>query len=154
MLELPYVLRNRALILSKHGNDIEYLAAAIIALVADKSLCLPESLRNTLPKLTISDFHNAVFPVVAALASYHAFLEPQLQQRLIKVLEMGMGSHSCAPISVAATMTCALELRETMYKLLPEVLHTLCKISSTKPIANPMLELLSTLTNLPKVRFI
>lgn len=57
--------------------------------VSDKSLGLPEVLRNTPPKFTRSDFHGYVFPVLAALASYHSQLEPSLQQRLIKCLEFG-----------------------------------------------------------------
>lgn len=44
-----------------------------------------------------------------------------------------------------------LETRDTMVKMLPEVLLDLSKISDTKPIASPMLEFLSTLTRLPRV---
>lgn len=44
-----------------------------------------------------------------------------------------------------------LEMRETMVKMLPEVLLDLSKISDTKAIASPMLEFLSTLTRLPRV---
>lgn len=41
-----------------------------------------------------------------------------------------------------------LETRETMVKMLPEVLLDLSKISDTKAIASPMLEFLSSETTL------
>jgi len=56
--------------------------------VSDKSLRLPESLYNVPPKFTLSEFRVYVFPVLASLASYHAHLEPYLQQSLIKCLEV------------------------------------------------------------------
>lgn len=56
--------------------------------MSDKSLRLPESLYNVPPKFTLSEFRVYVFPVLASLASYHAYLEPYLQQNLIKCLEV------------------------------------------------------------------
>lgn len=148
--ELPQVMKNKALIVSRHGNDIDYLAAALCSMVSDKSLGLPDSLHNTPPKLTRSEFHGCVFPVLASLASYHSYLEPSLQQRLIKCLEFGLVSR-CARQCVMALTTCTLEMKDAMYKLLPEVLLNLSKISATVHIAIPILEFLSTLTRLPKV---
>ncbi|KMQ95864.1 tuberin-like isoform x1 protein [Lasius niger] len=85
--ELPQVMQNRALVLSRHSNDIDFFAAALCSMVSDKSLRLPESLYNVPPKFTLSEFRVYVFPVLASLASYHTHLEPNLQQRLIKCLE-------------------------------------------------------------------
>ncbi|KAJ9583770.1 hypothetical protein L9F63_021894, partial [Diploptera punctata] len=150
--ELPQIMKNKALIVSRHGNDIDYLAAALCSMVCgyDKTLGLPDSLFNTPPKLTKSEFHGCVFPALASLASYHAYLEPSLQQRLIKCLEFGLVSR-CSRQCVMALTTCTLEMRDAMYKLLPEVLLNLSKISATVVIAIPILEFLSTLTRLPKV---
>ena len=111
--------------------------------VSDKSLGLPDSLHNTPPKLTRSEFHGCVFPVLTSLASYHAYLEPNLQQRLIKCLEFGLVSR-CARQCVMALTMCTLEMRDAMYKLLPEVLLNLSKISATVLIAIPILEFLSS----------
>lgn len=111
--------------------------------VSDKSLGLPDTLRNTPPKLTRSEFHGYVFPVLASLASYHAYLEPSHQQRLIKCLEFGLVSR-CARQCVMALTTCTLEMKDAMYKLLPEVLLNLSKISATVHIAIPILEFLSS----------
>lgn len=51
---------------------------------------------------------------------------------------------------VALTMS-ALEMKDTMYKLLPGVLLNLSKISATVSIAPNILEFLSTLNRLPEV---
>ncbi|XP_043279652.1 tuberin isoform X2 [Venturia canescens] len=148
--EMPQVMQNRALILSRHSNDIDYLAAALCCMVSDKNLRLPESLYNVPPKFTVSEFRVHVFPVLASLASYHAHLEPSLQQRLIKCLEVGLTAR-CASQCVTSLTTCTLEMRDAMNKLLTEVLLNLSKISATVHIAIPILEFLSTLTRLPKV---
>lgn len=111
--------------------------------VSDKTLGLPDTLRNTPPKLTRSEFHGCVFPVLASLASYHSYLDPSLQQRLIKCLEFGLVSR-CARQCVMALTTCTLEMKDAMYKLLPGVLLSLSKISATVHIAIPILEFLSS----------
>jgi tuberous sclerosis protein 2 len=50
----------------------------------------------------------------------------------------------CARQCVMALTTCTLEMRDAMYKLLPEVLLNLSKISATVHIAVPILEFLSS----------
>ncbi|XP_077266415.1 TSC complex subunit tuberin isoform X2 [Temnothorax americanus] len=148
--ELPQVMQNRALVLSRQSNDIDFFAAALCSMVSDKSLRLPESLYNVPPKFTLSEFRVYVFPVLASLASYHAHLEPYLQQSLIKCLEVGLTA-KCASQCVTSLTICTLEMRDAMNKLLSEVLLNLSKISATVYIAIPIIEFLSTLTRLPKV---
>lgn len=111
--------------------------------MSDKSLNLPESLRNVPQKLNRTEFQSYVFPVIAAISSYHSNLEPSQQQRCIKCLEYGLASR-CASQCVMALTTCTLEMRDAMYKLLPEVLLNLSKISATVVIAIPILEFLSS----------
>lgn len=109
-----------------------------------------ESLRNA-PKLSRFEFHLNILPVLASLASYHMYLEPACQQRVIRhMVKFGLVlrcSHQC----ITALTTCVLEMQEVMVKLLPEVLLDLSKISATVHIAVPVLEFLSTLTRLPTV---
>ncbi|XP_042230186.1 tuberin-like isoform X2 [Homarus americanus] len=148
---VPQVLLNKALILSRDGNDIDYFAAALCALVTDKSLGLPESLHNTPTKFTRSDFQSYVFPVLATLASYHMHLDPVIQQKVIKCLELGVLSRCAGPLCVSALTLCVLEMRDSMIKLLREVMLNLSKITATVQNAQPILEFLSTLLHLPKV---
>ena len=56
-----------------------------------------------------------------------------------------------AKTCVVALTISALEMKETMYKLLPGVLLNLSKISATVSIAPNILEFLSTLNRLPEV---
>lgn len=148
--EMPHVMQNRALILTRQSNDIHELTSALCSMVSDKTLRLPESLINVPLKFTVSEFKTHVFPVLASLTSYHTYLQPSLQQCLIKCLEVGLTTR-CASQCVTSLTTCTLEMRDAMNKLLTEVLLNLSKISATVHIAIPILEFLSTLSRLPKV---
>ncbi|KAK4309742.1 hypothetical protein Pmani_018669 [Petrolisthes manimaculis] len=148
---VPQVLQNKALILSRHSNDVDYVAAALCSLVTDKSLGLPETLHNTPSKFTSSDFQSYVFPVLASLASYHTHMDPLIQQKVIKCLELGVLSRCAGPLCVSALTLCVLEMRDSMIKLLREVILNLSKITATVQNAPPILEFLSTLLHLPKV---
>lgn len=148
---VPQVLLNKALILSRDGNDIDYFAAALCALITEKSLGLPESLYNTPAKFTRTDFQSFVFPVLATLASYHMHMESVIQQKVIKCLELGVLSRCAGPFCVSALTLCVLEMRDSMIRLLREVMLNLSKITATVQNAHPILEFLSTLLHLPKV---
>uniref|UniRef100_A0A0K8TBU2 Tuberin n=1 Tax=Lygus hesperus TaxID=30085 RepID=A0A0K8TBU2_LYGHE len=156
--ELPIMLQNRALFVTenellrqKSDLQIDCVATAICAMICDRGLCLPDRLVNTPPKFTRSDFQSYVFPVLAALIPYQTHLEPSLQQRIIKCLECVGLSSRCSKLCVNALTICTLEMRDAMVKLLPEVLLNLSKISATVHIAIPILEFLSTLTQLPNL---
>ncbi|CAH1389862.1 unnamed protein product [Nezara viridula] len=149
--ELPQMLKSCALFLQRdYSSDIDLIANTICTLVMDATLNLPDRLTNTPPKFTRSDFHSYVFPVVTSLIPYHGQLESALQQKLIKTLECGLAIRSARQCVFALTL-CVLEMQDAMVKLLPEVLLNLSKISATVHIAIPILEFLSTLTQLPKV---
>ncbi|KAG0720159.1 Tuberin [Chionoecetes opilio] len=148
---MPQVLQNKALILSRDANDIDYFAATLCALVTEKTLGLPESLHNTPTKFTRSDFQSFVFPVLASLASYHMHMDPFLQQKVIKCLELGVVSRCAGPLCVSALTLCVLEMRDSMIKLLREVMLNLSKITATVQNAQPILEFISTFLHLPKV---
>ena len=71
------------------------------------------------------------------------YMESALQVRLVTSLELGLMS-KCVRVCVMALTTCALEMKRTMYKLMPEVLLRLSRISSTNLIAVPILEFLAS----------
>lgn len=148
---VPQVLQNKALILSRDANDIDYFAATLCALVTEKTLGLPESLHNTPTKFTRSDFQSYIFPVLASLASYHMHMDPFFQQKVIKCLELGVVSRCAGPLCVSALTLCVLEMRDSMIKLLREVMLNLSKITATVQNAQPILEFISTFLHLPKV---
>ncbi|KAJ8727807.1 hypothetical protein PYW08_016192 [Mythimna loreyi] len=149
---LPHLLQARALALGRRAQDLDMLASTLCSMISDRSLNFPECLRVTNgQKLLVSEFHSTALPGLASLAPYHSYLEPQTQQRIVRcLLKYGMVLRTPQPYINALTIF-TLETRETMVKMLPEVLLDLSKISDTKAIASPMLEFLSTLTRLPKV---
>jgi tuberous sclerosis protein 2 len=150
LTNLPRVLENKALILSKHGNDVDFLATALCAMVTDNSLNLPQTLRNCPSKFSHSDFQAYLFPILTALVSYHTHLESSTQVKIVKCLQKGLVS-KCCRICILALTICTLEMKDTMHKSLPEVLLNLSKISPKVNIAIPVLEFLSTLIHLPRV---
>ncbi|KOB78180.1 putative tuberous sclerosis 2 isoform 3 [Operophtera brumata] len=164
----------RALAVGRRAQDLDVLASTLCSMVSgwcwdlsytkprqskplyisDRSLAFPECLRgggSGGQKLLVSEFHSAALPGLASMAPYHSYLEPQTQQRIVRcLLKYGMVLRSPQPYINALTIF-TLETRDTMVKMLPEVLLDLSKISDTQAIASPMLEFLSTLTRLPKV---
>lgn len=142
---LPALLQARALAVGRRAQDLDLLASTLCSMISDRSLYFPECLRVAGGgKLLVSEFHGAALPALAALAPYHAYLEPQTQQRIVRcLLKYGMVLRSPAPYIAALTVFC-LETRDTMVRMLPEVLLDLSKISDTQPIAGPMLEFLSS----------
>ena len=84
------VLSNKALVLSRHSTDVDYVAKALCSLITDAALNNPETLRNAPAKFSRSEFQQFVFRVLTSLASYHAHLKPDVQQKLVKCLEVGL----------------------------------------------------------------
>ncbi|KAL4721281.1 hypothetical protein ACJJTC_011812 [Scirpophaga incertulas] len=143
---LPAAAAQRAPALGRRAADLELLADALCELLAAGA-----GGGGALPAgaATRSELHALALPPLAALAPHHACLEPATQQRIVRcLLKYGMVLRSPQPYMNALTIF-TLEMRDTMVKMLPEVLLELSKISDTKPIANPMLEFLSTLTRVP-----
>lgn len=94
--ESNQVLSNKALVLSRHSADVDLLAKALCALITDPTLNNPETLRNAPARFSRSEFQQFVFRVLTCLASYHAHLKPEVQQKLVKCLEVGLkfkGNH-------------------------------------------------------------
>ncbi|CAF4953558.1 unnamed protein product [Pieris macdunnoughi] len=136
---LPHLLQARALALGRRAQDIDLLASTLCSVVSEAGG----------GAVSVSELHAAALPALAAMAPYNAFLEPHTQQRVVRcLLKHGMALRAPQPYIAALTLF-ALEMRETMVRMLPEVLLDLSKISDTAAIASPMLEFLSTLTRLP-----
>ncbi|KAJ8913200.1 hypothetical protein NQ315_016142 [Exocentrus adspersus] len=149
--EMTKGLQNKSLILSKNGNnELDLLVDVLCAMITDRNMNLPESLNV---KVSKPDLNALVLLVLVNLASYHNYLDQIHQQKMIRCLMKC--TNTIGPRSskhcIAALTICTLEMREVMVKLLPEVLLNLSKISATVHIAIPVLEFLSTLTQLPMV---
>ncbi|KAI4456255.1 tuberin [Holotrichia oblita] len=144
LMQLPHVLRNKSLILTKQGNpDMHLIVDALSTMITEKAL--PDTIQ-----INKTQYNAAILSVLANLASYHAYLNQPAQQEMISCLYKYL-SFQCARLCITALTICTLEMREVMVKMLPQVLLSLSKISATDRIAIPVLEFLSTLTVLPMV---
>ncbi|XP_044760648.1 tuberin isoform X2 [Coccinella septempunctata] len=149
--ELPKVLKNKTLILSKHGNiQLDLLVDVLSPPILDKHFTLPEHFNKTVNR---HEYLHLFFMVLVTLPSYHACLDQKHQQFLVRCLSRCIGnSLRTSPKQLIEALTiCCLEMRDVMIKMLPEILLTVSKISPTVVIAIPVLEFLSTLTQLPMV---
>lgn len=144
---LPGALQNKGL-LSRYGKNISLFASALCSLFMPGH---PLPTINTPLKFGREDFYCAGYPVLAALASYNKNLEHDLKSKLIRCFEGGLTSRTSNKVCIVALTAFIFQMSGSMYKLLPDVLLNLSKISATVHIAIPMLEFLSTLISLPKV---
>lgn len=64
--------------------------------------------------------------------------------QIIKCLELGVVNRCAGPLCVSALTLCVLEMRDSMIKLLREVMLNLSKITATVQNAQPILEFISS----------
>ena len=76
---------------------------------------------------------------------------PLLFSLLGRMSYISMAPQECNRICIGALTDCALEMKRSMYHVIPQVLLNFSKISATKMTASPMLEFLSTLIRLPDI---
>ncbi|RZC31903.1 tuberin [Asbolus verrucosus] len=146
--KLPEMLGNKAIVLTRTGNpEINNLVKVLCVMLQSSNL--PE---NVNVKVTRLEFQTAVITVMVSLSSYGSSLDQFHQQLLINTLTKCTGSDPRSSRQNINSLTiCMVDMRETMMKLLPDVLLRLSKISATNYIAMPVLEFLSTLSQLPNV---
>ena len=145
--KLPGTLQNKGL-LSRYVKNINMFATALCNLFVPSH---PLPLQGAPLKFGRPEFHCAIYPVLAALASYNRHLEQAEQKKLIKCFECGLMTRTSNQVCIVALTAFIFQMSGSMYTLLPNVLLDLSKISATVHIAIPMLEFLSTLISLPKV---
>lgn len=113
--------------------ELDRLATALCACVAAR----PPPHADTQPR---------ALAALARLAPHNHKLDANTTHRILRtILKYGVVVRGGAsPASLAALTLYTLEARDTMVRVLPEVLLDLSKISDTKTIAGPMLEFLSS----------
>ncbi|XP_050296204.1 tuberin isoform X2 [Anthonomus grandis grandis] len=140
-------LQNKSLVLGKGNSELDLLVSMLCSMVSDKSLNLPESLSV---KISKADFHSIVSLVLVNLASYHSYLDNMSQTKMIRcIMKCIQSAPKSSKPCISALTICTLEMKDAMVKTLPEVLLALTKMSPTNHVAVPVLEFLSTITQLP-----
>ena len=133
--KVPTVLQNKAII-TRYGRAI-YMFVTPLVRLTQKDSGYPEVLINTPPAgFSRADFHNRVFPVLAAMASYNEYLDSGVQRSLINALHIGLLSRDCNRVCVVALTACALEMKKSMYQVIPQVYRIFCR-SIKKLVISP-----------------
>lgn len=81
---------------------------------------------------------------ITTLMSYHQTLTLSTQKHLIECLVAGGVSLPHANITVPAMTVMLLEIPDTIFRFVPDILLELSKMSATVNVAVPVLELLSS----------
>ncbi|KAG7164375.1 Tuberin-like, partial [Homarus americanus] len=149
--KLPEVLKNKILVLTKGGNELDSLTSALFSLIDGKTLDVPKSLYNTPTKFTQSDFQCYVFPVLAMLVPHQVHMESTTQQKIIRILESGVINQYAGGLCISALTLCVLEMQDSMVKSLHRIILHFTKITATVPKSQAMMEFLSTVLHFPKV---
>ncbi len=108
------------------------------------------SLRNKPETLTKSDYICKFYPLIASLVLYHPILERSAQETLIRSLSDGISSYRFRFCLETLTVAIA-EMHERNAKQCAEFLVKLSQCTATKDMAQPVLELLSTISDLKKL---
>ncbi|XP_041134002.1 tuberin-like isoform X2 [Polyodon spathula] len=139
--KLPESLQYKVLILSSPCN-IDQLGTILCAMFTDR--LVSERSRKITDSFPRADAQLSVVPVLAALSSFHKYLEQGRQRELVQCLICRCGRQCIVALSM-----CTIEMPDVMVKLLPALIVKLTHISATVAMASPMLEFLSTLVRLP-----
>ncbi|CAG0911379.1 unnamed protein product, partial [Cyprideis torosa] len=75
-------MQNKALTLSRHSDDVHFLAETLCAMVGEN--------KCNVPGVKAIEVQTAVYPVLASIVTYHRCFKQELQQRLVRTLEQGM----------------------------------------------------------------
>ncbi|KFB51320.1 tuberous sclerosis complex 2 (TSC2) [Anopheles sinensis] len=148
LTELPNVMQNKALI---QGNDVDSLARTLYRMYTDRmqleKLQVPA---NMLPK--VSDYMELILPALSSLAMYHQHLDFNTQKNIIEALKLGLISRRAQDCIRTLTIL-LLEMPEQLMPKMADLLLEQSKMTSTKTVALPVLEFLSTLILVPSFRF-
>ncbi|XP_025084814.1 tuberin-like isoform X2 [Pomacea canaliculata] len=154
LARLPSVLENKTLVLSTRGTLVydlcERLCHMVMFQISSQTRGFPRQLHNVPEGFKRSDLDNCLLPVIAAMVTYHQFLDKNKQYEVVKCLEFGLVS-GVAKVCVTTLRICSLEMQDLMMRLLPSILLSLTKIAATMAMAIPVLAFLSGLVRLPQL---
>lgn len=143
------LLNNKCLDLALNSKDIDALAESVTGLISSSNRVL--TLTGAPPTFKRPDLMAAALTLIPVLASYHKKMSITRQRQLLRCLEAGFNS-KCAKQCISATTLCIVEMRsEALQRNLPSILLRLSQMSATVPLATAVLELLSTVAQLPEL---
>ena len=143
------LLDDKCLILSLDREEIDSLTEALTGLISSSSRILTLSAAPPMfkrPQLMIYGLK-----VITVVISFHDYMTITRQRQVLRCLEAGFNSKS-AKQCISATTLCVVEMKsEALLRNLPSILLRLSQLSATVALATAVLELLSTLAQLPQL---
>ena len=107
-------------------------------------------MRNRPETLTRPEYICKFYPLIASLVLYHPILERSSQENILQNFAVGISSFRYR--FCFETLTIAItEMHETNSKTCAEILLKLSQFSPSQNMAQPVLELLSTISDLKKL---
>lgn len=142
LADLPYVLQYEMNLIKKSNS-----AQKLFMLFCKKDIQL---FKNKPDNLTKSDYANKFYPLMASLILYHPILDKNSQDNLLRNFSESICSNKNR--YCLETLTIAFsEMHETNSNQCSEILLKLSRFSSQQSIAQPILEFLSTISDLRKI---
>ena len=143
------LLDNKCLILSIDPLEIDELAQALTGLISNSSRVLTFS--GAPPTFKRPALMACGLKAITVVVSFHAHMTITRQRKVLRCLEAGFSS-KCAKHCIAALTQCVIEMKsEALLRNLPSILLRLSQMSAIVPLATSVLELLSTLSQLPNL---
>ncbi|CAF0862230.1 unnamed protein product [Brachionus calyciflorus] len=140
--ELPYVMQYEMDLIQK--SDFTY---KIFNLLNRKDISV---IRNKPDTITKQDYTSKFYPLIASLISYHHMLEKSSQENILQNIALAI--HSFKNLYCLEILTIAMsEMYETNAIQCGDILLKLSQVSSSSNMAQPILELLSTISDFKKL---
>ena len=122
----------------------------VLQMLKRDSCYMNGTLRNRPESLTRTEYVCKFYPVIASLVLYHPMMERSEQETIMQELATGISSYRhrfcLETLTVAVT-----EMHEKNAKKCADILIKLSQLSASQVMAQPMLELLSTISDLKKL---
>ncbi|XP_076800613.1 tuberin-like [Clavelina lepadiformis] len=141
------LLDNRILILSVGADALDHLAEALTGLISNATrmstlICAPKGFKR-------SDLQASTLYPLTVLTSFHEYLHISRQRQILRCLESGFTTR-CAKQCICAISLCMIGMTsDALVRVLPSILLHLSQMSATTHLAPAVLELLSSLSQLP-----
>ena len=143
------LLDNKCLILSLDRQEVDFLAEALTGLISSPNRVL--TLTGAPPTFKRPQLMGCGLKAITVVVSFHNYMTITRQRQVLRCLEAGFNSKS-AKQCISATTLCVIEMKsEALLRNLPSILLRLSQMSATVSLATSVLELLSTLAQLPKL---
>jgi len=141
------LLDNRNIVFSVDRSAVRALTDVTSALISNP--VRPSTLVGTADTFKRADLQCRALSVLARLAFFRSHLDVARQRQILRCVESGFTSRSAKQCINVITL-CIVEMNsDSLVRVLPSILLHLSQMSATVRLATAVLELLSTLSQLP-----